>query len=80
MLTADASNLIQADLEVILEATGVTEAGTYHVCAALEAGKHIIMGNVETDVLLGPVLKKKADEKGSSIPSPSATSLESSAK
>jgi predicted homoserine dehydrogenase-like protein len=64
MLTDDAANLIQADLEVILEATGVTEAGTYHVWTALEAGKHVIMGNVETDVLLGPVLKKKADEKG----------------
>jgi predicted homoserine dehydrogenase-like protein len=56
--------LIKADLDVIVEATGVTEAGTYHAWTALEAGKHVVMANVETDVLVGPILKKKADEKG----------------
>jgi predicted homoserine dehydrogenase-like protein len=64
MVTDDADNLINADLDVIVEATGVTEAGTYHAWTALEAGKHVVMANVETDVLLGPALKKKADEKG----------------
>jgi predicted homoserine dehydrogenase-like protein len=64
MVTDSADNLIQADLEVVVEATGVTEAGTYHAWTALEAGKHVVMANVETDVLLGPILKKKADEKG----------------
>lgn len=64
MVTESADHLINADLEVMVEATGVTEAGTYHAWTALEAGKHVIMANVETDVLLGPVLKKKADEKG----------------
>jgi predicted homoserine dehydrogenase-like protein len=62
-ITADADNLIAADLDVILEATGVTEAGTYHAIQAIEAGKHIIMGNVETDALVGHLLKKRADEK-----------------
>ena len=64
MVTESADHLINADLEVMVEATGVTEAGTYHAWTALEAGKHVVMANVETDVLLGPVLKKKADEKG----------------
>jgi len=64
MVTDNADHLIQADLEVILEATGVTEAGTYHASTALEAGKHVVMANVETDVLVGPLLRKKADEKG----------------
>jgi len=64
VLTDNADNLINADLDVVLEATGATEAGTYHAWTALEAGKHVIMGNVETDVLLGNILKKKADEKG----------------
>jgi predicted homoserine dehydrogenase-like protein len=64
MVTDNADHLIQADLEVIVEATGVTEAGTYHASTALEAGKHVVMANVETDALLGPILKKKADEKG----------------
>jgi predicted homoserine dehydrogenase-like protein len=64
MVTDSAENLIHADLDVIVEATGVTEAGTYHAWTALEAGKHVVMANVETDVLLGPILKKKADKKG----------------
>ena len=64
MVTDNADHLIKADLDVIVEATGVTEAGTYHAWTALEAGKHVVMANVETDVLLGPLLKKKADEKG----------------
>ena len=64
MVTENADHLIKADLDVIVEATGVTEAGTYHAWTALEAGKHVVMATVETDVLLGPILKKKADEKG----------------
>jgi predicted homoserine dehydrogenase-like protein len=64
MVTDNADHLIKADLDVIVEATGVTEAGTYHAWSALEAGKHMVMANVETDVLLGPLLKKRADEKG----------------
>ncbi len=64
MVTDSADHLINADLEVMIEATGVTEAGTYHAWTALEAGKHVVMANVETDALLGPILKKKADERG----------------
>jgi predicted homoserine dehydrogenase-like protein len=64
MITDNAGHLIKADLEVIVEATGMIEAGTYHAWTALEAGKHVVMANVETDALLGPILKKKADEKG----------------
>lgn len=63
MVTDNVDHLIKADLEVIIEATGVTEAGTYHAWTALEAGKHVVMANVEADALLGPILKKKADEK-----------------
>jgi len=64
MVTESAVHLIKADLEVVVEATGVTEAGTVHAWTALEAGKHVVMANVESDVLLGPLLKKRADEKG----------------
>jgi predicted homoserine dehydrogenase-like protein len=64
MVTDNSDHLIRADLDVIVEATGATEAGTYHAWTALEAGKDVVMGNVETDALLGNILKKKADEKG----------------
>jgi len=64
VLTGSSDQLIQADLEVIIEVTGVTEAGTRHAWNALEAGKHVVMVNVETDALLGLALKRKASAKG----------------
>ena len=64
ILTDDPYQLIQADLDVIIEITGDPEVGAYHAWSALEAGKHIIMVNVEADALLGKAIKKKADEKG----------------
>lgn len=64
MVTDNTDYLLHADLDVVIEATGVTEAGAYHAWTALESGKHVIMPNVETDVLVGPLLKKKADKHG----------------
>ena len=64
ILTGNSEQLIQADLDVIVEITGVAEAGAYHAWTALEAGKHVVMVNVEADVLLGKALKEKANEKG----------------
>ena len=51
-------------MDVIIEATGVTEVGTHHAWTAMETGKHVVMVNVETKALLGLALKKKASEKG----------------
>lgn len=63
-VTEDAMALIAAELDVIVEITGVPEAGTIHAWKALDAGKHVVMVNVEADCLLGPVLSKKADTLG----------------
>jgi len=52
------------DVEVVIEATGHPEAGIRHALAAIEAGKHIVMVNVEADVLAGPLLAGKARERG----------------
>ena len=64
VLTEDSSQLIQADLDIILEITGVPEAGAYHAWNALDAGKHVVMVNVEADALLGVAIKEKASKKG----------------
>ncbi len=64
ILTDNSEELIKADLDVIVESTGVVEAGTYHAWTAIEYGKHIVMVNIEADALLGPVLNKRAREKG----------------
>ena len=64
-VTDDASILCRADgIEVIIEATGTIEFGAGVVAQAIEHGKHIILGNVELDATLGPILKSYADRAG----------------
>jgi predicted homoserine dehydrogenase-like protein len=53
-----------ADVEVVIEATGAPEAGLRHARAAIAAGRHVVMVNVEADVLAGPVLAAEARAKG----------------
>ncbi|MFC1455229.1 NAD(P)H-dependent oxidoreductase [Microvirga arabica] len=62
---ADGLDACRADgVEVVIEATGHPEAGIRHALAAIEAGRHIVMVNVEADVLAGPLLAEKARERG----------------
>ena len=64
-ITDDAEALIRAEgVEVIIESTGVPEAGIKHALLCFEKGRHVVMVNVEADVLVGPLLTKKADEAG----------------
>jgi predicted homoserine dehydrogenase-like protein len=51
-------------IEVIVEATGVPQAGIHHALAAIQNGKHIVMVNVEADALAGPLLARKAKVAG----------------
>lgn len=46
-------------VEVVIEATGHPAAGLAHALEALKHGKHIIMVNVEADVLAGPLLAER---------------------
>jgi len=52
------------DVDVVVEATGSPAAGIAHARAAVAAGKHIVMVNVEADVLAGPLLAAEARSKG----------------
>lgn len=54
------ANLIQ----VVVDATGVPEVGAKIAIDAITNKKHIVMLNVETDVVIGPLLKKMADNAG----------------
>jgi len=64
-LTEDAKKLIAADgMDVIVEATGVTTAGISHAFEAIENHRHIVMLTAEADILLGPLLSKKAAAAG----------------
>jgi len=61
----DVSSMIkECEIEVIVEATGDPLAGTKHALMAIEKGVHIIMVNVEADVLAGAELSKKSYEAG----------------
>lgn len=51
-------------IEVVIEATGHPAAGAHHALAAIAAGKHVVMVNVEADVLVGPVLATRARAAG----------------
>ena len=51
-------------VDVVIEATGNPAAGIAHALAAIEAGTPIVMVNVEADVLAGPLLARKARDKG----------------
>ncbi len=51
-------------VECIIEATGHPTHGIRHAAAAIEAGKHVVMVNVEADVLCGPLLAERARARG----------------
>jgi predicted homoserine dehydrogenase-like protein len=62
--TADGAKAASGDIEVIVEATGNPAVGIRHARAAIAAGKHIVMVNVEADVLAGPLLAEEARKAG----------------
>jgi predicted homoserine dehydrogenase-like protein len=65
LVTADAQVLIKHPaVEVIVEATGIPEAGIVHALKTIAHGKHIVMVNVEADALAGPLLARKAKAAG----------------
>src|ERR1700754_3011356 len=62
--TADGAKATSGNVEVIVEATGNAAVGIRHARAAIAAGKHIVMVNVEADVLAGPLLAEEARKAG----------------
>jgi predicted homoserine dehydrogenase-like protein len=64
-ITQDSDALIAfPDIEVIVEATGDPKAGIRHALKIIEHGKHVVMVNVEADVVAGPLLASKARAAG----------------
>ena len=51
-------------LDVLVEATGNPNAGIVHAKMAIASKTHIVMVNVEADVLAGGILAKEANEAG----------------
>jgi len=63
-LEAGADLAAREDVDVVIEATGNPRAGITHASAAIANGKHVVMVNVEADVLVGPELARRAAAAG----------------
>jgi len=59
-----ASMLAMPEVEVVVEATGHAPAGIAHARRAIAEGRHIVMVNVEADVLAGYALAREAARAG----------------
>src|SRR6202789_2991450 len=62
--TADRAEAHSGNIDVVGEATGNPAIGIKHAGAAIANGKHIVMVNVEADVLAGPLLAEEARKAG----------------
>lgn len=61
----NAMALIESDdVDVVVEATGNPTAGLMHARSAIQQGLHIVMVNVEADVLAGALLAEEARSAG----------------
>lgn len=65
LISTDAKEIIHSDWnEVIVDATGVPEAGAKIALEALLAKKHLVLLNVEIDITIGPLMHKLYDSAG----------------
>jgi predicted homoserine dehydrogenase-like protein len=63
VVTEDAILLSKIEaLDAVVEATGLTEIGSRVAWSCIQHSKHVIMLNVETDVTVGPLLHRLAQQ------------------
>jgi len=63
-VVSDALLLMELAIEVVIEASGMPEAGANHARGALAKGKHVVMVTKETDCVVGPLLNRLAQDAG----------------
>jgi predicted homoserine dehydrogenase-like protein len=62
-LTEDVKGLCACpEIDCVIEATGHPLAGVRHALMAIEQHKHVVMVNVEADILCGPYIAQRAAE------------------
>ena len=64
VVVADPYLLMDLPLEVIAEGTGDATAGAVHATTALQNGKHVVMITKETEVVVGSLLRQRAQQAG----------------
>ena len=60
-ILSDGVDLARAEVDVVVEATGIPEVGARHAFVGLTAGTHVVMVTVEADTVVGPILSRLAD-------------------
>ncbi len=60
----DSRMMAELDLDCVVEGTGVPTVGAEVALRCIQGGKNIIMLNVETDVVIGPILHQMAERAG----------------
>ncbi|MDX1745466.1 MAG: hypothetical protein R3324_05970, partial [Halobacteriales archaeon] len=60
----DGLALTRTDVDVVVEATGLPEAGARHAYTAINEGRHVVMVTVEADTVVGPILADLAERAG----------------
>src|SRR3712207_2257463 len=63
-LDAAPAAIAEDGVEVVVEATGDPVAGIVHALQAIALRRHVVMVNVEADVLAGPALARRAEQAG----------------
>lgn len=64
VVTADGRLVCRLPVDVVVEATGIPESGARVAYEAIAQHKHVVALNVETDAVIGPILKHLADRAG----------------
>ncbi|MCL6517471.1 SAF domain-containing protein [Alicyclobacillus sp.] len=64
VVTEDANLVPQLDVEVVVDATGSPELGARIAFQSIQHRRHIVMLNVESDVVIGPILHRMAQNAG----------------
>jgi predicted homoserine dehydrogenase-like protein len=63
-VTQNAQILPELELDCVVEGTGVPEVGAEVAFRCIQGGMNIIMLNVETDVVISPILHRMAEQAG----------------
>ena len=64
VVVPDGALLAELPLEAVVDSTGEAEVGARAGAACLAAGQHVVMVNVEADVVVGAALRRIADRHG----------------
>jgi predicted homoserine dehydrogenase-like protein len=64
VVVPDGSLLAELPLEAVVDSTGVPDAGAAMASRCLRAGQHVVMVNVEADIVAGAALRRIADAAG----------------